>query len=179
MTITVSIFFKLSLSISIPISIFSKFPYRYRYFQKMLIDILSISIFSKKSIDISSIFQKMPLYRQSISIFHQQSMKKVLNLLKKMMFFTQNVLIDIDIDIDIFDNVLIDIDINIDSFKIVLNDIDIFQECRYIDNQYFISIYRTGLPPEIELLTVYVRQSSNSCEWKQSYIWLVVRTHSR
>ena len=83
----------------------------------------------------------------------------------------------IDINIDIFKIVLIDIDIDI--FKIVLIDIDIFQECRYIDNRYFISIYRTGLPPEIELLTVYVRQSSNCCEWKQSYIWLVVRTHSR
>ena len=53
MTMSISIFFKLSLSISIPISIFSKFlyryRYRYRYFQKLLIDILSISIFSQKT----------------------------------------------------------------------------------------------------------------------------------
>ena len=53
----------------------------------------------------------------------------------------QNCLIDIDIfqncliDIDIFKNDHIDIDINI----------DIFQKCRYIDNRYLISIYRTGL----------------------------------
>ena len=46
-----------------------------------------------------------------------------------------NCLIDIDIDIDIFKNDHIDIDI----------DIDIFQKCRYIDNRYVISIYRTGL----------------------------------
>ena len=98
-----------------------------------------------------------------------------------MIFFTQNVLIDIDINIDIFKIVLIDIDIfkkvlfdididisnivlididsdidifqngliDIDIFNIVLIDIDIdidiFQKCRYIDNRYFISIYRTGL----------------------------------
>ena len=47
----ISIFFKLSLSISESISIFSKFPYRYfyryRYFPNFLIDIFSISIFSK------------------------------------------------------------------------------------------------------------------------------------
>ena len=42
----------------------------------------------------------------------------------------------IDIDINIFQNCLINIDIVI--FK---NDnIDIFQKCRYIDNQYFLSI---------------------------------------
>ena len=46
-----------------------------------------------------------------------------------------------DIDIDIFKNYLIDIDI----FKNDLIDIDIFQKCRYIDNRYFLSIYRTGL----------------------------------
>ena len=57
-------------------------------------------------------------------------------------------LIDIDIsqrlpiDIDIFQNCLIDIDIDI--FQNSLIDIDI-QKCRYIDNQYSISIYRTGL----------------------------------
>merc|ERR1711989_149608 len=84
--------FKTSLSISIPISIFSKNAYRYL----VNIDILT------KIVDILSIFQKMPIYRQSISIFHQKSMKTVLNLLKKIDFFTQNFLIDIDINIDIF-----------------------------------------------------------------------------
>ena len=70
-------------------------------------------------------------------------------------------LIDIDIDIsqrlpidiDIFQNCLIDIDIfqncliDIDIFKNdhIDIDIDIFQKCRYIDNRYSISIYRTGL----------------------------------
>merc|ERR1712117_654265 len=61
----------------------------------------------------------------------------------------QNHHIDIDIDIDIFQNCLIDIDIDIDIFKndhIDIDiDIDIFQKCRYIDNRYVISIYRTGL----------------------------------
>merc|ERR1712092_66903 len=47
----------------------------------------------------------------------------------------------IDIDINIFQNCLIDIDI----------DIDIFQKCRYIDNRYVISIYRTGLPETISV----------------------------
>ena len=46
-----------------------------------------------------------------------------------------NVFIDIDIDIDIFKSDLIDIDI----------DIDIFKKCRYIDNRYGLSIYRTPL----------------------------------
>ena len=46
-----------------------------------------------------------------------------------------NVFIDIDIDIDIFKSDLIDIDI----------DIDIFKTCRYIDNRYGLSIYRTPL----------------------------------
>ena len=44
-----------------------------------------------------------------------------------------NVFIDIDIDIDIFKSDLIDIDI------------DIFKTCRYIDNRYGLSIYRTPL----------------------------------
>ena len=51
LSISISIFFKLSLSISISISIFSKFLYRYfdryQYFPNFLIDIFSISIFSK------------------------------------------------------------------------------------------------------------------------------------
>ena len=63
---------------------------------------------------------------------------------------SQNCLIDIDIDI--LQNCLIDIDIfqnyfvDIDIFKNGHVDIDIFQKCRYIDNRYSISIYRTGLP---------------------------------
>ena len=51
--------------------------------------------------------------------------------------------IDIDIDIDIFKIDLIDIDIDI--FKIDLIDINIFKTCRYIDNRYGLSIYRTPL----------------------------------
>ena len=80
-----------------------------------------------------------------------------------------------DIDIDIFQNHHIDIDIDIFGialsisisisifFRIALSisisisifskndhididiDIDIFQKCRYFDNRYVISIYRTGL----------------------------------
>ena len=41
-----------------------------------------------------------------------------------------------------FQNIDIDIDI----------DIDIFQKCRYIDNRYVISIYRTGLQPPLALV---------------------------
>ena len=47
----------------------------------------------------------------------------------------------IDIDIDIFKNGLIDIDI----LRSDLIDIDIFKKCRYIDNRYGLSIYRTPL----------------------------------
>ena len=57
----------------------------------------------------------------------------------------KNIHIDINIDMVIFENV----DIDIDNFKndhIDIDiDIDIFQKCRYIDNRYVISIYRTGL----------------------------------
>ena len=46
-------------------------------------------------------------------------------------------------DINIFQNCFIDINIyKKDHLNI---DIDVFQKCRYIDNQYVISIYRTGL----------------------------------
>ena len=45
------------------------------------------------------------------------------------------------ININIFENGLIDIDI----FKNDLIDIDGFKKCRYIDNQYFLSIYWTPL----------------------------------
>ena len=63
----------------------------------------------------------------------------------------KNIVIDIfqNVLINIFKIILIDIDINIDIFKnghIDIDiDIDIFQKCRYIDNRYVISIYRTGL----------------------------------
>ena len=59
-------------------------------------------------------------------------------------------ILPIDIDIDIFQNCLIDISknclIDIDIFKNDHIDIDIyiFQKCRYIDNQYLLTIYRTG-----------------------------------
>ena len=68
--------FKILLSIFLSISIFSKNSYRYF----VDIDILTISV------DILSIFQKMPIYRQSISIFHQKSIKKGSNLLRKWIF---------------------------------------------------------------------------------------------
>ena len=43
-------------------------------------------------------------------------------------------------------DVLIDIESIIDIFNNDLIDIDIFKKCRYIDNQYGLSIYRTPLP---------------------------------
>ena len=91
-------------TICYPYRYFAKFPYRYRYryfsncpyryryryFPNFLIDIfIDIDIFQiflliffdidtlKISVDISSIFQKKLIYRQSISIFHQKSMKKL------------------------------------------------------------------------------------------------------
>ena len=52
---------------------------------------------------------------------------------------------NIDIDKAILENIYIDKAIlkNIDIHDHI--DINIFQKCRYIDNQYVISIYRTGL----------------------------------
>ena len=74
----------------------------------------------------------------------------IVKILFKYRYF-QDLLIDIDIDIDISQILLIDIDIDIDIFQnhhIDIDiDIDIFQKCRYIDNRYVISIYRTGLHP--------------------------------
>ena len=73
----------------------------------------------------------------------------------------------IDIDIDIFKNDHIDIDI----------DIDIFQKCRYIDNRYVISIYRTGLvllqasndkiPPQLQRADLAGAGSSNTSKLLQ------------
>ena len=64
---------------------------------------------------------------------------------------SQRLPIDIDIfqncliDIDIFQNCLIDINIFKNDHIDVDIDINIFQKWRYIDNQYVISIFRTGL----------------------------------
>ena len=68
----------------------------------------------------------------------------IVKILFKYRYF-QDLLIDIDIDIDIFQNCLIDIDIFKNDHIDIDIDIDIFQKCRYIDNRYVISIYRTGL----------------------------------
>merc|ERR1712077_170439 len=116
-------------------------PFLYRYFNDPLIDIdFDIDIFQNLLVDIAI----------DIDIF-------------------QNLLVDIDIDIDIFQNLLDDIDIDIDIFQNLLVDIDIFkndhvdidididifQKCRYIDNRYSISIYRTGLsPPGVHLFSL-------------------------
>ena len=75
--------------------------------------------------------------------------------------------IDIDTDIDIFQNCLIDIDI----------DIDIFKTCRYIDNRYGLSIYRTPLiqrkvvvqKPKGKRLT-HGRRSSNKLIYSEASI---------
>ena len=120
------------------------------------------------------LFQKNDILTMDIDISPNKDMKKY-QICRKNDSFTQNVLIDINININIFENVLIDIDIfktylididiskivfinidihifqngliyiDIDIFIIVLIDIDIFQKCRYIDNRYFILIYRTRL----------------------------------
>ena len=95
---------------------------RYRYSHKnrrYFTDISKNADISTINIDISS--KK-----------HEKSLKSV----EKNDFFTQNVLIDIDINIDIFKIVLNNVDIfqngDINIFKIVLIDIDIniFQNCR-------------------------------------------------
>merc|ERR1712080_544765 len=70
----------------------------------------------------------------------------IVKILFKYRYF-QDLLIDIDIDISQI--LLIDIDINI----------NIFQKCRYIDNRYVISIYRTGLPvPQSGIIVTYLSQ---------------------
>ena len=82
---------------------------------------ISISIFSKITISISisiSIFLELPYrYRYRYRYFSELPYRYRY----RYRYFQ---LLHIDIDIDI----------------------DIFQKCRYIDNRYFISIYRTGLP---------------------------------
>ena len=86
-----------------------------------------------------------------------------------------NVLIDIDIDIDISMNIFIDIDIDIDIFKSDLIDIDIFKTCRYIDNRYGLSIYRTSLTREEldwciqrggEFFSKKTADNDKNCVWK-------------
>ena len=105
-----------------------KILFKYRYFQDLLIDI---------DIDISLIL----LIDIDIDIF-------------------QNHHIDIDIDIDIFE-IALSISISI-FFRIALSIsifskmtisilISIFFKCRYIDNRYVISIYRTGLIRDINI----------------------------
>ena len=82
---------------------------------------ISISIFSKITISISisiSIFLELPYrYRYRYRYFSELPYRYRY----RYRYFQ---LLHIDIDIDI----------------------DIFQKCRYIDNRYVISIYRTGLP---------------------------------
>ena len=130
--------FQISLSIFLSISIFSKFSYRY-FFD---IDILKISV------DISSIFQKKPIYRQSISIFHQKSMKNSNFCWKKWIFYPKCPY-RYRYRYRYFSAL---------SYRYWYIDIDIFQKCRYIDNRYVISIYRTGLP-RVSL------ESSSSSAW--------------
>merc|ERR1712030_133629 len=96
--------FQISLSIFLSISIFSKFSYRY-FFD---IHILKINV------DILSIFQKKPIYRQSISIFHQKSMKKLSFLLKKMDFLPK---MSLSISISIFSKMPLSISISISIFS--------------------------------------------------------------
>ena len=87
-------------------------------------DILSISIFCKIALSIS-IFSKITI---PISIF--------LELPYRYRYFSE-LPYRYRYRYRYFQHLHIDIDI----------DIDIFQKCRYIDNGYFISIYRTGLVP--------------------------------
>ena len=94
--------FKNFLSIFSSILICSNFSYQ--YFAD--IDIL------KKSVDIPSIFQKMPIYRQSISIFHQKSMKKGPNLLKRQIFLPK-----MSLSISIFSKMNLSISISISIFS--------------------------------------------------------------
>merc|ERR1712032_694213 len=85
--------------------------FRYRYSQNKCRYFIDIS----KKADISTI---------DINISSKKHEKTLISA-EKNGFFTQNVLIDIVIDIDIFKSALIDIVI----------DIDIFKKCRYIDNR--------------------------------------------
>ena len=132
-----------------------RYRYRYRYFQNFFIDIdTDIDIFKnclsifcryryshKKRryfIDISKNADISTIDIDISSKKHEKSLKSV----EKNDFFTQNVLIDIDINIDIFKIVLIDIDI----FKKVLFDIDIdISKIVLIDIDSDIDIFQNGL----------------------------------
>ena len=93
-SLSISIFSKISLSISI--SIFFQFPYRYfyRYLysqKKTYRYFVDINIFTK-GVDISLIFLKMPIYRQSIfsglslsiSIFSRMALSISISIFSKM-----------------------------------------------------------------------------------------------
>ena len=93
----------------------------------------------------------------------------IVKILFKYRYF-QDLLIDIDIDISQI--LLIDIDIDIDIFKNDHIDIDIFQKCRYIDNRYVISIYRTGLPggrTGLDAETVIIKGTVEKCCQEHMY----------
>ena len=100
----------------------------------------------------NGIFTQNVLVYININIFWNPHINIDIDIFKNILIdidIFKNVLIDIDIDIDISMNVFIDIDIDIDIFKSDLIDIDIdidiFKKCRYIDNRYGLSIYRTPL----------------------------------
>ena len=104
---------------------------------------LSISIFSKNDLIDIDIFKNV-----LIDIDIDISMNVFIDIDIDIDIFKSDLIdIDIDIDIDISMNVFIDNDIDIDIFNsdLINNDIDIFKTCRYIDNRYGSSIYRTPL----------------------------------
>ena len=112
---------------------------RYRYFiikqEKVLLLLTKMDFSLQKSLSILisiSFFSEIPI---SISIliliFSGMSSSISISIFSKMS----------NIDINIFNNGLIDINI----FKNGHIDMDIFKKCRYIDNRYDLSIYRT--PP--------------------------------
>ena len=98
-----------------------KILFKYRYFQDLLIDIdididisqillididifgiaLSISIFFRIALSISIFFKSVDISTIDIDILSKKHVKTLISA-EKDGFFTQNVLIDIDIDIDIF-----------------------------------------------------------------------------
>merc|ERR1712116_54622 len=150
---------------------FSELPYRYRYFSKVSIyrqSIFHIDILTRRRSNKNVFYRctrgrsnKMCFTGAKKCLFYHFFMechsiqfttisinveRGIVKILFKYRYF-QDLLIDIDIDIDISQILLIDIDINIDIFQNhhIDIDIDIFQKCRYIDNRYVISIYRTGL----------------------------------
>ena len=96
-----------------------KILFKYRYFQDLLIDI-----------DIS--FNTSYRYRYWYRYFPKSPFRY-----RYRYRYFWIVLIDIVYRYRIFFKLCTHIDIDID--------IDIFQKCRYIDNRYVISIYRTGL----------------------------------